>query len=109
MRLDSKSRAFKITAIAAIVLFCIWVMGVVLVYHVMQRPPEQFGQAMKHVPGPAFMLIPFETLWNRARSGTLHPGQAAPEFALNTVDHQQQVTLSQLKGKPVVLVFGSYT
>lgn len=75
----------------------------------MKRPPEQFGQAMKHVPGPAFMLIPFETLWNRARAGTLETGESAPDFMLSTVDHKQRITLSQLNGRPVVLVFGSYT
>jgi peroxiredoxin len=55
------------------------------------------------------MLIPFETLWNSARKGTLSPGETAPEFQLTTTDHKVSVNLSQLRGKPVVLVFGSYT
>jgi hypothetical protein len=75
----------------------------------MRQPPEQFGQVMKHVPWPAFLVMPFETMWTRARAGMLQPGDAAPDFRLQTVDHQQQVQLSELRGKPVVLVFGSYT
>jgi peroxiredoxin len=55
------------------------------------------------------MLIPFETLWNSARKGTLNRGETAPEFRLSTTDHKVSVNLSQLRGKPVVLVFGSYT
>jgi hypothetical protein len=35
--------------------------------------------------------------------------QAAPDFTLKTEDGQKQVTLSELRGKPVVLVFGSFT
>jgi hypothetical protein len=35
--------------------------------------------------------------------------QRAPDFTLKTEDGQKQVTLSELRGKPVVLVFGSFT
>jgi hypothetical protein len=35
--------------------------------------------------------------------------QAAPDFTLKTEDGQKQVALSELRGKPVVLVFGSFT
>lgn len=75
----------------------------------MRQPPEKFGQVMKHVPWPAFLIMPFETMWTRARAGGLQPGEMAPDFQLQTVDHQQEVQLSALRGKPVVLVFGSYT
>ena len=76
----------------------------------MRQPPETFGRVMKHVPWPAFLVMPFETMWTHARAGTLHPGEPAPDFVLPTVDHAQQVQLSSLEGKqPVVLVFGSYT
>ncbi len=36
-------------------------------------------------------------------------GDPAPDFTLATPDGTSQVTLSELRGKPVVLVFGSYT
>ena len=36
-------------------------------------------------------------------------GARAPDFTLPLYDGQGEVTLSQLRGKPVVLVFGSYT
>lgn len=37
-------------------------------------------------------------------------GQAAPDFTLETVDHSMSVTRSTFQaGKPLVLVFGSFT
>jgi peroxiredoxin len=45
-----------------------------------------------------------------ARKGTLRVGDAAPDFALESTDHQSHFQLSSLRGQePVVLVFGSYT
>jgi hypothetical protein len=99
----------KIAARVLAVLVVMWAIGVGFIAHAMRQPPEKFAQVMKHVPGPAFMLIPFETLWNSARKGTLNRGETAPEFRLSTTDHKVSVNLSQLRGKPVVLVFGSYT
>jgi hypothetical protein len=99
----------KIAARVLAVLVVMWAIGVGFIAHAMREPPEKFAQVMKHVPGPAFMLIPFETLWNSARKGTLNRGETAPEFRLSTTDHKVSVNLSQLRGKPVVLVFGSYT
>lgn len=80
-------------------------------WHVMRQPPEQFGRAMMHMPIPAvFLAAPFETMWLRARAGTLHPGDVAPDFNLQTLDKTSRVALSSLKARgPVVLVFGSYT
>ena len=80
-------------------------------WHTMHRPPEDFGRVMAKMPGPVvFMLFPFETLWLRARAGTLHVGDPAPDFSLQHVDHTGPVQLSALnRQKPVVLVFGSYT
>jgi cytochrome oxidase Cu insertion factor (SCO1/SenC/PrrC family) len=43
------------------------------------------------------------------RNATLAVGQAAPDFALDTVDGKSKVKLSALRGKPVVLIFGSCT
>ena len=36
-------------------------------------------------------------------------GKDAPDFTLKTLDGAKEVTLSKLRGKPVVLIFGSYT
>lgn len=66
---------------------------------------------MAKMPGPVpFLLFPFETLWTRARTGTLHVGDSAPNFSLLKVDKSGQIRLSELNQRqPVVLVFGSYT
>jgi len=100
----------------AMVILCVvavlWVCATVALYGVMRRPPETFGRVMMHVPGPvAFLVLPFETLWMRARAGELHIGDAAPDFNLTKIDKTGQVQLSSFasQGKPVVLVFGSYT
>lgn len=76
----------------------------------MRQTPEKFGRIMSHMPMPAMMLFPFETMWSHARAGSVHIGEAAPEFQLSTLDHKNEVQLAQYRGKqPVVLVFGSYT
>lgn len=75
----------------------------------MRQPPHRFGQIMRHFPMPAMMIVPFEPLWNVARGGGLRVGDAAPDFTLPRSDKSGDVTLSALRGKPVVLVFGSYT
>ena len=78
----------------------------------MRRPPERFASVMAKIPGPVpFLVFPFETLWLRARSGVLHTGDAAPDFTLTKLDKSGQVQLSSLtaQGRPVVLIFGSYT
>ncbi len=36
-------------------------------------------------------------------------GRPAPSWKLKTQDGKKEVDLSKLKGKPVVLIFGSYT
>jgi hypothetical protein len=104
--------ARKWTIIVASVLVPLWIIGCAAIYSVMRKPPEQFGHVMARIPGPvAFMVFPFETMWTRARRGTLSLGDAAPDFTLTKVDKTGQVQLSSLTAqkKPVVLVFGSYT
>lgn len=76
---------------------------------VMREPPDKFGAVMAKVPGIAFAVLPFETLWMNARAGHLQVGDPAPEFTLKTVDGTREVALSSLRGRLVVLVFGSYT
>jgi hypothetical protein len=90
----------------------LWVIACAAIYHVMRQPPEDFARVMAKIPGPvAFLVLPFETLWLRARAGTLEVGQRAPDFSLTKLDKTAQVQLSSLaaQGQPVVLVFGSYT
>lgn len=79
-------------------------------YHVMRKPPEAFARVMSKTPFPAFLVLPFETLWTRARAGNLQVGDPAPDFTLRTLDKTNRVQLSSINSKqPVVLVFGSYT
>jgi hypothetical protein len=79
-------------------------------YYVMLKPPEAFARVMSKTPFPAFLVLPFETLWTRARAGSLRVGDPAPDFFLRTLDKSSRVQLSALNSKqPVVLVFGSYT
>ena len=79
-------------------------------FWVMTRPPERFGAIMRHFPMPLMLIVPFETMWNQARGGTLQTGEMAPDFTLPTADKKSEVRLSSLRGRlPVVLVFGSYT
>ena len=82
-----------------------------LIWRAMRQPPEVFGRVMAKMPGPVpFLLFPFETLWTRARAGSLHVGDSAPDFSLLKLDKSERVQLSVLnQRKPVVLVFGSYT
>ena len=77
----------------------------------MMRPPEQFGVAMRYLPAPlVWGGLPAMPMWLWARGGSLAEGELAPDFTLPRLDHQEErVTLSSLRGKPVVLVFGSYT
>jgi hypothetical protein len=76
----------------------------------MRQPPDTFGQIMAKMPGVAFMVLPFETLWMNARAGHLRAGDVAPDFNLMTVDGSASVRLSSFRGnRPVVLIFGSYT
>jgi hypothetical protein len=77
----------------------------------MRQPPVQFARFVGKLPGPVvFVLFPFESLWMKARSGSLKPGDPAPDFALPTLDKSGVVRLASFRGqKPVVLVFGSYT
>ncbi len=97
---------------ATCVLATLWVMGCIALYGVMRQSPEQFGRVMARISGPIpFLVFPFETLWMRARVGTLQVGSPAPDFALTKLDKTAQVQLSVLtaQNRPVVLVFGSYT
>ncbi|MBV9182206.1 MAG: hypothetical protein JO356_12925 [Acidobacteria bacterium] len=96
------------TTLPAVVL--LWVGLVSLMWNEMHRPPEAFARFMSHMPWQIFLVVPFETLWTRARAGGLKVGDAAPDFSLEKIDNSGSVRLSELnQNRPVVLVFGSYT
>ena len=100
----------KATGLTAATLAVAWLSFLGLVYVKMKAPPEQFGAFMSKLPVPFYFVLPFETLWFRARAGTVSVGDTAPDFALSTLDKSGVVRLSSFHGsKPVVLVFGSYT
>jgi hypothetical protein len=94
------------------VIALIWLLACATLYQIMRQPPETFGRFMAKIPGPvAFLVLPFETLWMRARAGGLRVGDAAPDFWLTKLDKSASVGLSSLiaAGQPTVLIFGSYT
>jgi cytochrome oxidase Cu insertion factor (SCO1/SenC/PrrC family) len=67
-----------------------------------------------HCSVAATMLAAVTTLQTSAQlrqpaQGGLKVGDAAPEFTVKDVEGKRAVTLSDLKGKPVVLLFGSCT
>ena len=104
------SQTKKTLKIVAICLLVAWIGFLFAVNRAMHQQPEQFGRFMSKLPMPAYFVIPFETLWTRARAGTLNVGDAAPDFNLAAHDKSGMVQLSSFRGqKPVVLVFGSYT
>jgi len=95
---------------SACVLAASWLALVGAAYVVLRQGPATIEAVMPHVPGPAYLLLPFETLWRTARAGTLRPGDVAPDFDLPLLDGSARVRLSDFAGqRPVVLVFGSYT
>lgn len=95
---------------AAVVLAVLYVVFAGYVWWAMHQTPETFGRVMKRIPAVAYFLVPFETMWTRARAGHLQAGDAAPDFSLTKLDKSATVQLSSLTAtQPVVLVFGSYT
>lgn len=100
------STALKILAglVALYLVFCF------AIFAIMCQPPVRFAKAIARVPGPLFLVLPFETLWSFARGGRVQPGADAPDFDLETLDKSARVQLSSFRGRePVVLIFGSYT
>lgn len=105
-----KKRLIAILKVVVPVLLVAWIVFLFVVNRAMHKSPEQFGHFMSKLPMPAYFVIPFETLWFRARAGTLAVGETAPDFNLPLHDKSGHVQLSSFRGsKPVVLVFGSYT
>ena len=105
MRRPSR-RGIAIVAAGAI---AVYVIGSAALYAVMAQTPEVIGSVFKRTPWPVFAALPMKRLWLRAREGTLRVGDSAPTFDLAAFDKRSRVSLSSLRGKPAVLVFGSYT
>lgn len=110
--MKAKSKYLRVTVVTVCVIATLWALCCVELYRVMRQSPEQFGRVMAKIPGPIpFLVLPFETLWMRARAGTLQVGSPAPDFSLTKLDKTATIQLSSLSAqqRPVVLVFGSYT
>lgn len=91
-------------------LLMVYVAFTAFIWWAMRQPPETFGRVMARMPGPAYLILPFETMWVHARAGSLRPGDLAPDFSLLKLDKSDKIHLSALSSsQPVVLVFGSYT
>ena len=100
----------RITAGVLVLALVLWLGFVGFIWRAMHRPPEAFARVMSHLPWEVFLILPFETLWTRARAGTLQVGDRAPDFSLAKVDKTATLQLSELnRNQPVVMVFGSYT
>ena len=109
--MNSRARTIgaKVLKIAG-ALVALYAIVTAALFAIMLRPPDEFAATMKHVPWPAFVVLPFKPLWNVARHGHLALGDMAPDFSLESPDHKSTFQLSSMRGqKPVVLVFGSYT
>ena len=106
-----RKRRWRRPAIAiASVCLALWICFVTYIAWAMRQPPEVFGRVMARMPMPAYFVIPFETLWNRARAGHLQVGDTAPALTVKHLNETTPVNLGSLWAeRPVVLVFGSYT
>lgn len=106
----TKSKWKRRLLLMLLIIALLWGTASAALYRIMRRPPEAFARVMSKLPDAVFLLFPFETMWTRARAGTLRPGDAAPNFTLNKLDHTGMFQLADLAAqKPLVLVFGSYT
>ena len=110
MDVTKKKRLRMWVVTIAAVCFAGWVSLVAYVNWAMHQPPEVFGHVMARIPMPAYFVLPFETLWSRARKGQLSVGETAPGLTVKKLDDHTPTELASLWAeRPVVLVFGSYT
>jgi hypothetical protein len=99
----------KVVARGLAVLAAVYVVLSAALYVVMLRPPATIASIFNHVPWPAWVALPMRPMWLHARGGALRVGDEAPAFDLASHDGTSRVSLASLRGKPAVLVFGSYT
>ena len=104
-----KSRLARRVAIFLACLVAVYAIGSGALYAVMRQTPSAISRTFMRTPWPVFAALPMRRLWLRAREGALRVGDEAPAFDLATFDKKSRVSLAALRGKPVVLVFGSYT
>ena len=110
MKINLSKRVRKGIGSVAVLCFAGWLCLVGYVNWAMHRPPEVFGHVMAKMPMPAYFVLPFETLWMRARNGQLNIGDSAPAFTVKKLEDHTPLDLASLwADRPVVLVFGSYT
>ena len=103
-------RVLRVVAACAVAGVLAWVAATAALYGAMRQTPETFGRIMSHVPTLAMIVLPFKPLWMSARAGHLAIGDPAPDFALAMLHGDRVVKLSEeIRQKPVVLIFGSYT
>src|SRR5580692_12688949 len=101
-----KRRIRKWIAGFAAVSLASWLCLVSYVNWAMHQPPEVFGHVMAKMPTPAYLVLPFETLWMRARKGQLKVGDAAPGLTVKRLEDHASTDLASLwADKPVVLIF----
>ncbi len=75
----------------------------------MYRPPEQYAKTIAYMPRVGLGIFPYYRMWRVARAGSLRAGGAAPDFELSTPDQRTRQRLSGLRGRPVLLIFSSYS
>ncbi len=110
MDVEKKKRMRRWAVGIAAVCFACWISLLAYVNWAMHQTPEVFGHVMAKMPMPAYFVLPFETLWTRARNGQLNVGDAAPALSVKKLEDHTSTDLSSLwTDRPVVLVFGSYT
>ena len=102
--------ALRVVAATLVAAALLWTVATAALYAAMRQTPDRFGAIMAHVPMFAMMVLPFRPLWMSARGGRLAVGDPAPDFALPMLHGDRVVKLSEeIRQKPVVLIFGSYT
>ena len=95
--------------VVSILTLC-WLLATGVLYAAMRQTPDRFGAFMAYVPPAAMAILPFRPLWMSARAGSLVVGDLAPDFALPLLHSDRVVRLSEeVRERPVVLIFGSYT
>ena len=105
-----RPRALRILATGLACVCLLWALASAALYAAMRQTPARFGAIMAHVPTFAMIVLPFRPLWMSARAGDLAVGDPAPDFALPMLHGDRVVKLSEeIRQKPVVLIFGSYT
>ena len=106
MRKPSK----RTLSVLAVVLLLVWGGFLLTIGWAMRQPPEKVwpGDVARARCRPS-CCSRSKPCGTRREQAQLQPGEMAPDFRLPTLDHKSEVQLAALRGKPVVLVFGSYT